>query len=205
MSMRQLRCADLNPGDLMLKMQDGTNLGRIISLGQRAAGQMNSFLVHAGIMFDRNYIIEGERDGVIGGDLRMRDLPFGYLVYRPVPDPLAKGAADCAKMIFDIHQQQGTVGYNFAGLPSSVSPGGRPMTAAGMEELLDGILHGRGHRFYCSQFVTYVYQFVAEQNNIGAARVFNVSDSRVSPSTLGSLLRNNPWFKEAGYMLPRER
>ena len=108
-------------------------------------------------------------------------------------------------MIFDIHQQQGTVGYNFAGLPASVLPGGTPVSASAMDRLLDDILHGRGHRFYCSQFVTYVYQFVAEQNQIDVARVFNMSDARVSPSTLGSLLQNNPWFTEAGYMLPRER
>jgi hypothetical protein len=189
----------------MLKMQDGTNLGKIISLGQRIAGQFNSFLVHAGIMFDGTYIIEGERDGVIGGDLRMRDLPFGYLVYRPVQDSLAKGAATCAKMMFDIHQQQGTVGYNFAGLPGSLTPGGKPLNTSTMDKLLDGILHGRGHRFYCSQFVTYVYQFVAEQNNISAASLFNMSDARVSPSTLASLLTKNPWFKEAGYMMPRQR
>lgn len=203
--MRQLRCTDLRPGDLMLKMQDGSNLARIISLGQRLAGQLNSFLVHAGIMFDGHYIIEAERDGIIGGDLRMRDLPFGYLVFRPVQHSMARGAADCAKMMFDIHQRQGTVGYNFAGLPGSVTPGGRPMSTSAMDRLLDGILHGCGHRFYCSQFVTYIYQFVAEQNNVAASNVFNMNDACVSPSTLASLLKTSPWFKEAGYMLPRER
>ena len=156
-------------------------------------------------MCDCHYIIEGERDGVIGGDLRMRDLPFGYMVYRPTMESIAKGAAACAKMMFDIHQQNGTVGYNFAGLPLSVLPGGKAMSASAMDRLLDGVLHGREHRFYCSQFVTFVYQFVAEQNQLDASRMFNVSDSRVSPSTLASLLQNNRWFAEAGYVMPRVR
>ena len=66
-------------------------------------------------------------------------------------------------------------------------------------------LKGRGHRLYCSQFVVYTFQFVAEQNNIPPARFFNANDARVSPSNLASLLQGNPNFREAGYLMPNQR
>jgi hypothetical protein len=205
--MRQLKCADLKPGDVMLKAQCGSATAKIISISQRFAGQLNPQVVHAGVMFDRTYIIEAERQGVVGRDLRIQDRSYGYIVYRPAQEPLAAGAATCAKMIFDIHQQHGTVKYNFPGLSSAVAPvgPGKVRSASAMDELLGDILKGRGHPFYCSQFVVYIYQFVGRQNAISAGDLFDVSDARVSPSTLASLLQSNPWFNEAGFMLPNER
>jgi ATP phosphoribosyltransferase len=67
------------------------------------------------------------------------------------------------------------------------------------------ILAGKGHPFFCSQFVVYVYQFVAEQNRVSARDVFNLSDVKVSPSELASKLQRNRFFNEAGYMMPNER
>jgi len=204
---KQLRCGDLNSGDIMLKAQDGTAFAKMITFAERLAGQLNPLLVHAGIMFDTTYIIEARKDGITANDLRIQDKKGGYIVYRATTDSLAKGAGTCAKMMFDIHQRHGTAGYNFLGLPGAVLPigPGKPMTANSMDQLLDGILTGKGHRFFCSQFLVYVYQFVGEQNGVAASQMFNVSDARVSPSTLASLLQSNHRFKEAGYMLPDAR
>jgi hypothetical protein len=54
-------------------------------------------------------------------------------------------------------------------------------------------------------FVTYVYQFVAEQSGVQAERLFNFSDSKAPPSTLAAALARHPMFSEAGYLLPGER
>ena len=205
--MRQLRCADLKPGDLMLKAHDGTMFAKLISFSERLVGQLNPLVMHAGLMFDSNFIIEAQNDGIGGNDLRVQDQRYGYIVYRASNKSMAQGAGTCAKMMFDINQRQGTLKYNFPGLPGAVFPGsqGKARSAASMDELLSDILEGRGHRFFCSQFVVYVYQFVAEQNGIRGDQVFSARDARVSPSTLASLLQKNAWFKEAGYLLPNER
>jgi len=71
--------------------------------------------------------------------------------------------------------------------------------------LLDRILAGKGHPFFCSQFVVYVYQFVAEQNGMRGAQWFNLNDAKVSPSVLASKLQGSPFFTEVGYMMPNAR
>jgi hypothetical protein len=204
--MKQLKCQDLRGGDVMLKVNDGSIFARIITLAERTVGQTNPLIMHAGIMFDRTYIVEALNDGISGSDLRVQNRGFGYMVYRPSAGNLADGAATCAKMMFDINQTSKTLKYNIPGLPGAVLGGkGKSKDASAMDNLLDDILKGKGHRFFCSQFVVYVYQFVAAQSGFSASQMFNVNDARVSPSTLASLLQRNPWFQEAGYVMPNER
>jgi len=69
----------------------------------------------------------------------------------------------------------------------------------------DRILAGRSHRFFCSQLVAFVYQFVAEQNGVSGKNLFNLSDAKVSPATLAALLARHPFFDEVGYLMPNER
>ena len=64
---------------------------------------------------------------------------------------------------------------------------------------------GRGHDFFCSQSVVFVYQFAALQSGLPARSIFPVADAKVSPSALASLLQGNPYFVETGYMMPNER
>ena len=203
--MNQLLCADLKGGDILLKVSDGSIFSKVISLSERLRGQLNPLITHAGVMFDKTYIIEALEHGISGSDLRVQDRAFGYMVYRPAADFIARGAATCAKMMFDIHQTNGTMKYNFP--LTAIAPGGmgKPKTSGTMDRLLDGFLNGRGHRLYCSQFVVYTFQFVAEQNNMPPARFFNANDARVSPSNLASLLQANPNFREAGYLMPNQR
>jgi hypothetical protein len=74
-----------------------------------------------------------------------------------------------------------------------------------MDALLTRILEGRQQRFFCSQFVVFVYQFVAEQSGIPAAALFNVNDAKVAPSELAAKLQHHRYFKEVGYMMPNQR
>jgi hypothetical protein len=53
--------------------------------------------------------------------------------------------------------------------------------------------------------VVYVYHWAADQSGIPSQSVFSVSDAKASPSVLASKLVGNPYFGEAGYMLPNER
>lgn len=205
--MNQLRCADLRAGDLMLKFNAGSVINQAIALGQRAAAQLNPQVVHAGVMFDNIFIVEASGGGIHASDMRVQNASYGYLVYRPRSMAIANGAGTCAKMMFDIQVRHGNLKYSVPGAVKSLFPGGGagPRGPGDMDQLLDRILEGRTHRFFCSQFVVYVYQFVAEQNGISGASLFALPDSKVSPSTLASLLQANPHFAEAGYMMPNER
>lgn len=202
----QLKSRDLRPGDLMLKLNAGSLTNRIISLGQQLAGQVNAGVVHAGIMFDPSFIIESSGPGLVANDIRVQNKPYGYLVFRPRQMNIAQGAGTCAKMMFDIQGRSQGLKYSAIGAAGSLFGGpGAPTSRDEMDALLDRILEGRTHRFFCSQFVVYVYQFVAEQNAIPAKVLFNLADAKVSPSTLASALVTSPYFSEAGYLLPNER
>lgn len=203
--MNQLRCRDLRAGDLLLKLNAGSLINRVIRFGQSLVGQQNSEIVHAGILFDSTYIVEASGPGVIANDLRTKNLPFAYYVFRCTNPNLAAGAGTCAKMMFDIHSSQGSLKYSATGAAASLFGSGKPLAPEEMDALLDRILEGKNNPFFCSQFVVYVYQFVAEQCGIPAATVFNLQDAKVSPSRLASYLQSHPLFQEAGYLMPKER
>jgi hypothetical protein len=201
----QLRCRDLRPGDIMLKVSDGSAVSGAIQLGQRLVGGANPQVVHAGVMFDSTYIVEAQGAGIIANDLRVQDQRYGYHVFRCTNSSMAAGAGTCAKLMFDIHARGKNLGYSVPGAVGSLFGRGRAASRDQMDDLLDRILAGRGQRFFCSQFVVFVYQFVAEQNGMSASAMFNLSDAKASPSTLASALSGRALFTEAGYVMPNAR
>lgn len=204
--MKQLLCRDLKPGDVLLKMATQSLTHKIIQLGQKLVGQPNAFLAHAAIALDTQFAIEAQKVGVTANHLAMKNKDCGYYVYRCTNPALGRGAATCAKMFLDIAQTGGKMKYDTGGAGRSVlGQGGNPKTASEMDALLDALLKGRNHDFFCSQFVVYVYQLAAYQSGLPARSLFNVSDAKVSPSVLASLLQGNRNFQDAGYMMPNER
>jgi hypothetical protein len=229
--MRQLFCRDLKAGDVLLrtaaelsqslkgdnvpgKLRE-TALHKVIGLGQRLAGQPNAFLAHAAIALDTQFVIEAREAGITANHLAMAtrgdkswmvgNKSCGYYVYRCANAALGRGAATCAKMFFDIAQAGGNMKYDKIGAVKSLFGGANAKSAAEMQTLLDALLKGRNHNFFCSQFVVYVYQLAAYQSGLPAKSLFNISDAKVSPSVLASMLQGNPHFQEAGYMMPDER
>jgi hypothetical protein len=201
-----MKCRDLMPGDLMLKVNDSSPVSKAITFGQQLRKLPNAFVVHAGIMFDQYYIVEAQRAGIVANDLRVgHDLGCGYYVFRPTNRNMAQGAAACAKMMFDIHQTGGNLHYSVPAAVGSLFGGGKPKTRSDWDALLDRILAGKQSSFFCSQFVVMVYQFVAEQMGTPGSSVFNYSDPKVNPALLAADLSRNPTFSEVGYMLPKER
>jgi hypothetical protein len=204
--MKQLHCRDLKAGDILLKVSDGTVLSKAIQFGQKAVGGRNAGVVHAGVMFDSTFIIEAQRAGITANDLRVQDKHYGYYVFRCKNGNVAAGAGTCAKMMFDINQRGHNLGYTVGGALKSLFGGqGKAPSPSEMDALLDRILAGRQQRFFCSQFVVFVYQFVAEQNRVPASSLFNASDAKVEPSELAAKLKSSPSFVESGYLMPNER
>jgi hypothetical protein len=190
----------------MLKVSDGSIIAKAISLGQRMAGQLNPSVVHAGVMFDSTYIIEAQGSGVSANDLRVGNLNYGYLVYRATQGNIANGAGTFAKILFDVHKRGGNLKYSVPGAVGSLLGGkGRADSASEMDRRLDAILAGKSHPYFCSQLVVMVYQFAAEQNGVAGKTLFPFADPKVSPSTLSSHVAGSQHFKEAGYVLPKER
>lgn len=208
-SFRQLYCeeGDLQSGDILLKMKDGSLISKIISTGQKLTGQENSDFVHAGLLYDRNYIIESQGAGVVANDLRVGDLPYGYIVFRARDRNLAEGASEFAKLLFDAHAANESLRYGLGAAALSVIKRFRPaQDTTSLDARVDAIVNGADHKFFCSQFVTFVYQFTGEQNNIAPRDLINLDDTRVSPARLAQQLSGNTrYFEQVGYLLPGER
>jgi hypothetical protein len=203
----QLFSRDLRPGDLMLQAHSGAATSRIIEWAQRKAHQLNSQVVHAGVLFDNNFMVEALRHGIQASDLRVQNASYGYIVYRPRSDELARRAAKCAKAMFEINQRQKNLAYplphKMAGSLSANS--GTAPDADEMTKLFRRIGDGAKQPFFCSHFVAFVYQYAGELAGINPAAIFAANAARVSPSTLASLLQSNSYFAEAGYVMPGER
>lgn len=199
--MKELKTADLRPGDVLLKLSDGSFLSRAIATGQAVRGQLNPQVVHAGVLFDKHYMIEAQSSGISANDLRVQNKGYAYLVYRSTRDSMARGAGTCAKLMFDIHQRTGGLSYGLAGAVKSVFGGlGSASTPEQMEGLLDRILAGKGQPFFCSHLVVYVWQFVAEQSGMPADVIFPSNAIKMSPSNLATQLVGNPHFNELGWL-----
>jgi hypothetical protein len=204
--MNQLLCRDLKPGDILLKMATSTFTNKLIRFGQSLVGQSNAFLGHAAVALDTQFVIEAQAGGISANHLAMHDKSCGYIVYRPRNPALGQGAANAAKLLFDIHQRQGNLKYGAIGaLKSIFGQSGTAKSADSMDALLDRVLEGKSQPFFCSQFVVYIYQWAAEQSGISAQAIFSISDAKASPSVLASKLVGNTNFTEAGYMMPNER
>jgi hypothetical protein len=203
----QLLCKDLKAGDIMVKVNDGSLVAKLIKTGQALFREKNPDITHAGVMFDSTYIVEAQGDGIVANDLRVGNKAYNYYVYRCSNANMAQGAGTCAKMMFDIHAEHGNLKYGLlAAIKSIFGSKGAPLTPQDMDKLLSRILEGKGKKFFCSQFVVYVYQFVAEQLGIPAAQVFDTKDAKVSTSDLPALLGQKPaLFTEIGWVFANER
>jgi hypothetical protein len=205
--MDQLFPRDLRPGDLMLQVNSGTVASRLIEWAQRQANQLDSEVVHGAVMFDSNFMVEALGHGIQASDLRVQNAAYGYLVYRPRREELAKRAAKCAKAMFEINQSRKNLSYpwphKMAGALSA--NGGAASGADEMTRLFNRIRDGAKQPFFCSQFVVFVYQFAGQQMGCNPNAIFAASAARVSPSTLAALLQANSYFEEAGYVMAGER
>ncbi len=222
--MESLACRNLAPGDVMLKVIDKAPLSIGIASLQALSNAAKPHIVHAGVMFDQTYIIEASREGIRANDMRVQNKNMTYVVYRCTRADMAKGAANCAKLLFDIHQRRttrheikfgskryrwktgGPLTYNLTGaLKSLAGTGGDASTPTEMDDLLTDILQGKAHPFFCSHFVVYIFQFVGVQCDLQPAAVFPDAAATVHPSALAGKLEANPYFNLVGIMAPGVR
>jgi hypothetical protein len=204
--MAQLFGRDLRGGDILLQVNGGSFTQQAIRLGQKAMGRGTEEIIHAGILFDNRYLIESDKKGIVANDIYLKDKGYGFQVYRPLNPALAAGAATCAKIFLDINARTGGLPYNLSGAVASIfkNPGAASARSQ-MDSAFDEMIKGRNHPFFCSQVVVFIFQFVAEQNNIAAKKLFPFADACVPPSVLAAALKRHPMFQEAGYLLENQR
>lgn len=194
----------MQPGDLLLKYGDGSGTSKLISFGQkmfqRGADQGNNSIVHAGVMFDGNFIIEASGGGLASNDLRVQNKKYSYEVYRCLLTNIADGAATAAKIVFDSHSNVKNAKYSFAGAGASLFRSGTPANPGIVDATIDRLTRGKGHRFFCSQFAVYCFQLAAEQNGLAAQNLFDLSDANYSPSKLKDSLVKSQYFYKAGML-----
>lgn len=205
--MPQLYGRDLRPGDILLEWNGGTAVHQVISFGQRVMNRGTDQLIHAAVMFDNRFLIDSTSDGITARDIYMKDKVYSFSVFRTNNPALADGAATCAKIFMDMNaNMKKGISYDYTGAVASIfkKPGAAPSPGA-LDSAFESLIKGKNHPFFCSQFVVFVFQFVAEQNGIAAKSLFPFAEGCVPPSLLGSTLKTHPMFREAGYMLANQR
>ncbi|HEY6464763.1 MAG TPA: hypothetical protein VIY69_02150 [Candidatus Acidoferrales bacterium] len=204
--MPQLYGRDLRSGDILLEWNAGATVHKIIRFGQKLMNRGSEELIHAAILFDNRYLIDSTSDGITASDIYLQAKEYSYSVYRPNNPALAAGAATCARICIDIDSRTKGMSYSYSGALTSIfkGPGVAPSRDA-MDSAFGQLLKGKNHPFFCSQFVVFIFQFVAEQNNLPAEKIFPYGDGCVPPSLLGSRLKSHPLFTEVGYMRANQR
>jgi hypothetical protein len=203
----QLFGRDLRSGDILLEWNGGTAVHQAIRFGQKLMKRGTEELIHAAICFDNRYLIDSTSNGISARDIYLQDKGYSFSVYRPNSPALAAGAATCARLFMDINDStKRGLTYSYTGAVASIFKGsGAAPTRDQMDVAFENLMKGKDHPFFCSQFVVFVFQFVAEQNNLAAGKIFPFGEGCVPPSLLGANLKTHAMFREAGYMLANER
>ncbi len=200
--LKQLHCTDLRGGDIMLKILDvNSKFNRQIGRVQQLRGYSNYNIVHAGIMEDTACIIEAEESGLEEQSLLEKNIHVSYIVYRANNPKMAEEVTREAQLLYYTHLQRKSVRYNKLGLLPSLFGRGKPKSAKKMKKIYHKIISGRNNPMFCSQFVVYLYQWIAEQLGISAKEIFDRNDSKVPPAKLAEMLENNTFFTEVGYII----
>lgn len=199
-----LTCADLRGGDIVLQYNTGNIVGKLIAFGQAMVGDKSSEFVHAGVMFDKHYMVEALAQGITAADMRIQNKSFSYRVYRPRDPMLAATEANVAKFLFDHHQSHGTLPYAYVGAVTSLGVA-KPMSASHVDKLMDDVLSMKPASFYCSQFVVMSYQLAAAQIGMSPKSVFGLDDTRMPPSRLAMACEQSVAFQNVGYLSADKR
>lgn len=201
---KQLRCADLAGGDILLQFNQGNVAGKAIAFGQAIVGDKNTEIVHAGVMFDKTFMIEAVGRGISGADLRTGNKALAYRVYRPRNAMLATTESNVVKFLFDHHQSHRSMPYGVRGAIASLGKA-RSMSASHVDKMMDDIFALKPTPFYCSQFVVMSYQLAAAQMGLSPKTVFALDDAKMPPSRLASCCEQSAAFEHLGYLSPNER
>jgi len=201
---KQLRAADLAPGDILLQYNQSNIAGKLIAFGQAMVGDKNSELVHAGVMFDKTFMIEALMQGITGSDIRVQNKSFAYRVFRPRNTALGQTEGNVVKFLFDHHQSHKSMRYSWRGAVAAIGTA-RPMSADNVDRMMDDIFRLKPTAFFCSQFVVMSYQLAAAQMGLSPKSIFPFDDAKMPPSRLAMACESNPAFENIGYMQPNIR
>lgn len=206
MSLKQFKCTDLKPGDILVKLSDQSWLSHVIENLQWLLGASNSQVTHTAIISEQPYTIEVQDGEIRANSLKKENRPYGYIVFRCKNKKLAEGAATFARLLADKSATRNNLRPALLEVISTLGTGKeKTKDKMGIEGQVDKLLTDQRHDFFGSQLVVFLYQFVAEQSGIKPAEVFNFKAPLVSPTLLTAHLVDSKTFDEVGYLMPNER
>ena len=188
----------------MLQFNQGNVAGKLIAFGQAIVGDKNSEIVHAGVMFDKYFMIEALNSGISANDLRVGNTAVSYRVYRPHNAMLGVTESNVVKFLFDHHSAHGSMPYTYVGAVGAIGKA-KTMSSSGVDARLDAIFALKPTAFFCSQFVVMSYQLAAAQMGMTPSSVFALDDAKMPPSRLATCCEQSVAFDYIGYMSPNER
>ena len=201
-----ISCSELHGGDILLKIADGTLFNQFIQSNQ-SSNELGPYkIAHAAISSSPYECIEAQSSGITCNDLRVQDKAYSYVVYRAKDSALGKKAAELAKELCDIHQKDKNLTYNTLGAWNSRNGGpSEPKTKDELNKLFQSLEAGQQLPFFCSQFVTFVYQCAAVQLGKAPGDVLPMNDAKVPPATLAKFLVGSGSFVQVGGLKAGQR
>lgn len=191
--MRPVRCGDLAPGDILLRISDGAILGRAIERGLPLLSQVGPAVVDAGVLLHGTALVEARRGGLTIHDLRVENEAFAYLTFRARKTNLATSVGRVASLLLD------------RGRGAAIDEATPMLSTAEADRLLAGFGDTGGSAFAGPRLVIDLFRLVAEWNGIPGAHLFPHADGRVVPPSLVPALAGNGEFTTVGYLVPHER
>lgn len=154
---------DLRAGDVLVKYNDGTFTNALIANIQKEIPTSAYWFVHAGLVtdgFDTLHALEMSGDGLVCNDLAGHNKDIEYEVFRSKNPKITETAA---KLIRDLAKRgeraKDSVAYNTEGLAKLIVEFDKMVTKDQFNEHYQDMLEGRKtQKYYCSQFVVFIYQ-----------------------------------------------
>lgn len=164
MDLYPLTLGDVQPGDIMLKLSDGSILNTLISTGQRITdSRAFANIVHAGILAYQPFIAESQGIGLVLNDLQTTNRSYTYIVFRPEMN-LRAAMEQCATVMAHaaMQEENGRVKYSvFGAIKSLVTNTG--LSTTDIENTMRRLFGGEDVSFFCSQFVVFCVALAAAQ------------------------------------------
>ena len=201
----------LQPGDILVKKNDGSVIGNAILFGQAVVSGAGAYAkwAHAGIATSDRMIAEMDGKGLQHHDLAVGNAGYTYSVFRCKFKDVAIGAAETANMMLGFKESKGRIIYTTKGAAkSTLWSSGDLRDRNRVNSMLDHLLDGEDVSFFCSEHTVYCYTVALEQSGLlparsrpdlpGLASFFSYEPGNYSPAYLYEMLIKNNRFDYLG-------
>nr|WP_314072427.1 hypothetical protein [uncultured Roseococcus sp.] len=201
----------LEPGDILVKMNDATGLNFLITYGQVfTANGDHALWTHAGLATSSTMIAEMNGEGLQHHNLTGSNAGYTYAVFRCNYRQVALGADEANSVLLGLGR--GKVVYSKSGAVSSLLPSLIDSSKKGrLKKALDDIDNKKNLELFCSEHVVFCYLVALEEEknlpmvnkgpefrHMRMQEFFDKEPWQYSPGYLYSMLLSNKLFSYMG-------